>query len=140
SAAAHSLLGGVPKKCVWQQPMPGATDTSSCTSAGAAVGRMWLLDDVVDRFSNEMQIDYLNGPSQPDRFVPSEIRYGLRPGSTGNALRKVLFTWEARPDSRVLSMAGVPHVADQRLSRIDMVGPLGLSDAAYASAGSGTLR
>ena len=140
---AHSRLEGHVVSCVWGDSK-GKDNFGGCAE-GPIQRRAWMLDEVQDRFGNRMEIDY----DSAETLLPTEIRYTyyLKPPLHGlvrfssykSNTKKVVFEYETRPDVRHYSVDGIDYTAKQRLTRIKVGGPLGLSDSSYASK-NGTLR
>jgi RHS repeat-associated protein len=164
---AHSRIEGNVVSCVWIKDIPlgyapvGPTPSplptcyadeyihadvfGGCTP-GALQRRVWLLDEVSDRFNNRMEIDY----DFQEPLLPVEIRYTyhLKPPTRPiydaqnlplASTKKILFEYEQRTDIRQFSMDGIDYTAAKRLKTIKVFGPLGLSHLNYAW-DSGILR
>src|SRR5207248_2693945 len=78
-------------------------ESSNCSDLAEAP-RAWLLDRIVDRFGNAVDIDYLSG----EPLLPADIRYTS--GGSSPPLKHVHFGYDnTRPDARAISLAGVPY-------------------------------
>ncbi|AKJ30753.1 RHS repeat-associated core domain-containing protein [Caldimonas brevitalea] len=123
--------------------MAGSDDTLTTTQQ--TVRHAWALSEVRDRAGNYLRWTYkLSSAQCPGapyvEQLPAEISYtgfsGFAAGAPAPATRKVIFGYEARPDSEYRFVSGLGLRSTERLATIEMHGP-GLSDASYA--GSTTL-
>ncbi|MFT3838512.1 MAG: RHS repeat-associated core domain-containing protein [Myxococcaceae bacterium] len=89
----------------------------------ASNGRSFELASLKDRSNNE--IDYVY--SADSARLLQEIDYG------GPNQRKVILTYEVRPDRRNQNFFSLAVTLDKRVKQIDLLGPTGLSDSAYQS-------
>ncbi len=133
--AAHSVIAGLVSRCSWgyvNNSYVGWDDShAGCSSGGSGdmQRRAWMLDKVEDRFGNSMEIDY----DTAERLLPVEIRYTYHQAAP--ATKKIVLEYEARPDIRYTSIAGLTYSQSKRLKTIKIMGPLGLSHSTPTNVG-----
>ena len=142
---SHARVEGNIVSCVWGAFDAHGTwsDVHGPCAEGTTQRRAWMLDEIVDRFDNRMEIDY----DAAEPLLPVEIRYtyhghGRVPWLISNylpATKKISFEYATRTDIRRYSMDGIDYTASKLLKTVKVIGPLGLSDASYAGQ-SGVLR
>lgn len=85
----------------------------------------WSLDQVEDRFGNQVLIDYAISTDSLDGVeqLPSSIRYTDTADGSLPAQRRVTFRYENRDDVHAWNVSGFRTYLDQRLSRIELAAP-----------------
>jgi RHS repeat-associated protein len=84
----------------------------------------WLIDSVQDRNSNAMTYTYLHGAPDTGSYLLTDISYtsSLLPKHF-TALRRVHFSYEARPDLQSSYVSGLHLSNSSRLKTVDMYAP-----------------
>ncbi|WP_141325745.1 RHS repeat-associated core domain-containing protein [Myxococcus sp. AB025B] len=120
------------------KPKPN-TDGTISSEDNEAVTITWALASIQDRFGNQLDVYYDQGPAVDTSSVawhrPSRIAYtgfrreavdpqtGTNQVTVEEGRREVIFEYESRPDTFTGYFSGVKVGRDFRLSRINMRGP-----------------
>jgi len=112
---SHGTVGSGPEYFLVRMPNGlvrayGSSTSSRIDAPNSGEVRVWALNRVTDKFSNEILFEYNERPD--GEYDPRLIRWG------GLAAYSLEFVYEGRPDKRYGYVAGSPWSRTQRLTNI----------------------